>query len=251
MHVSLTAEEIFHFGPLTITNSLLTSWLVLGLLTIFAVLFRLRLKSAPAGLQNFIEIIVDGTQTILTSILENAERARKILPLILTAFIFILFNNWAGLLPGVGSIGFEHATTASATAEDHPTLTPLFRAGTADLSLTLTLALIAVIFTQVIGIRANGVWGYLARFFQFQNPIKFFTGILELISEFAKVISFSFRLFGNVFAGEVLLTVILALVPFLAPLPFYGLEIFVGLIQAFVFSILMLVFCKLATTATH
>lgn len=256
MHISLSAEELWHFGPLIITNSLLTTWLTIGLLTILAVIFRLRLQSAPQGLQNILEAMIDGCQQILTEIFASTEKARKLLPLILTTFLFILCNNWFGLLPGVGSIGLDPASnaehhTSEADENHHANFVPILRAGTADLSLTLTLALIAVIFVQIIGIRANGVFAYLGRFLNFANPLKFFTGILELISEFAKIISFSFRLFGNIFAGEVLLTVIIALVPWFAPVPFYGLEIFVGAIQALVFTVLMLVFLKIAASPAH
>ena len=114
--------------------------------------------------------------------------------------------------------------------------------------MTLAMALVSVIITQIVGFKTLGV-GYLKKFFNFSNPINFFVGILELISEFAKIISFSFRLFGNVFAGEVLLAVILMLVPYFVPLPFYGLEMFVAVIQAFVFAMLTLVFIKLAMTS--
>jgi F-type H+-transporting ATPase subunit a len=270
MHVSLTAEKIFDLGPLPVTNALLTTWLVIALVIIFAVIFRLRLRKSPSGMQNIVETIIEGFHGIIESVTENVKQARQFFAIIFTIFLFVLLNNWSGLIPGVGSVGIIHevahaeephdihdsneANTKqdhSEKTENHTTLTPIFRAGTADLSFTLALAAVSVFLVQIIGVRALGGWKYFSRFFQFKNPINFFVGLLELISEFSKMISFSFRLFGNVFAGEVLLTVIIALAPFVVPIPFYGLEIFVGLVQALVFSILTLVFFKMATTDGH
>ncbi|MFZ5376862.1 MAG: F0F1 ATP synthase subunit A [Patescibacteria group bacterium] len=134
----------------------------------------------------------------------------------------------------------EHSGESS-----HQVFVPLFRAGTADLNTTIALAIISIALTQVIGFKYLGL-SYLKKYINFSSPIMFFVGVLELISEFAKIISFAFRLFGNIFAGEVLLAVITFLVPIIAPMPFYGLEIFVGFIQAFVFSLLSLVFFKMA-----
>jgi F-type H+-transporting ATPase subunit a len=139
---------------------------------------------------------------------------------------------------------------AGAAAESHAeelVLVPLFRAASSDLNTTLAIALVSVIFTQVVGLRHLG-GEYVGRFFNFKGgPIGFYVGVLELIAEFAKIVSFTFRLFGNVFAGEVLIAVITFLLPWIAVLPFYGLELFVGFIQAFVFAVLTLVFMSLAT----
>ncbi|EKD86387.1 MAG: hypothetical protein ACD_37C00314G0001, partial [uncultured bacterium] len=151
---------------------------------------------------------------------------------------------WAGLLPGVGSIGLERIHGGEKE------FIPLFRAGSADLNTSLALALISMITIQMVGIKALGV-AYLQRFFNFKNPLYFYVGLLELISEFSKVISFSFRLFGNIFAGEVLLAVIAFLIPVIAPIPFLGMEIFVGFIQALVFSMLTAVFINAATVREH
>jgi F-type H+-transporting ATPase subunit a len=128
---------------------------------------------------------------------------------------------------------------------------PLLRGANADLNTTLALAVIAVIAIQVLGVSAIGAIKYAKKFFNFSNPINAFVGFLELISEFSKLISFSFRLFGNIFAGEVLLMVIAFLVPYIAPLPFFFLELFVGIVQALVFMMLTLVFIKGATMSEH
>jgi F-type H+-transporting ATPase subunit a len=162
--------------------------------------------------------------------------------LVLTFFIYILFCNWIGLLPGFGSIGFNEVQNGTKV------FVPLLRGATADLNTTLALALIAFFSIQYYGFAGQKL-GYLKKFFNFSSPVMFFSGILELISELAKIISFSFRLFGNVFAGEVLLSVMTFLIPVIIPLPFVGLEIFVGLIQALVFSLLTLVFINIAMSA--
>jgi F-type H+-transporting ATPase subunit a len=281
MHVSLVAEKIFDLGPLPVTNALLTTWLVLVLITLFAIIFRLRLKKQPRGIQNIVEAIVGGFENLIDSVTGSLKQTRKFFPFIVTIFLFVLLNNWAGLIPGVGAVGIFHETEVtaetSATPEEHlaeastepathaeestenaehssehgPKFTPIFRAGTADLSFTLALAFIAVILVQIMGVTTLGAWHYFSRFINFKNPIHFFVGILEIVSEFSKMISFSFRLFGNVFAGEVLLTVIISLAPYVIPMPFYGLEIFVGAIQALVFAALTLVFFKMATVSEH
>ena len=159
--------------------------------------------------------------------------------------IFILFQNWFGLLPGVGSI-------LIGVAEGHEVHTvPLLRANNADLNATLSLGIISVLLTQIFGIKFLGFKTYIKKFINFSNPISFFTGILEIISEFSKVISFSFRLFGNIFAGEVLLAIIAFLIPILASFPFLLLELFVGLVQALVFSMLSAVFLSVAISKEH
>ena len=150
-----------------------------------------------------------------------------------------------GILPGLGSIGLieGHGQEVS--------LIPLFRSTNSDINMTLALAIISVMATQIFGISIVGFFHHVSRFISFKGPLDFFTGILELIAEIAKVISFSFRLFGNIFAGEVLLMVIFFLVPIIVPLPFLFLEIFVGFIQALVFSMLTLVFLTVATSKEH
>ena len=153
-------------------------------------------------------------------------------------FLFVLFNNWFGLLPGVGSIMIK-------IVEHGKELTvPLLRGNNADLNTTLVLGLVSVTSIQYFGVKYLGFGTYIKKFLDFSNPINFFVGILEIVSEISKVLSFSFRLFGNIFAGEVLLTIVAFLVPYIAPLPFFFLELFVGAIQAVVFSMLALVFIK-------
>lgn len=237
VHISISAEPIFNLGPVTITNSMLVAWLVTGLLCAFAISVSKKVKSTnkPTGLQNFIEAIIEALYGMVAGVM-GERKSKQVFKYIATFFIFILLGNWIGLLPGVGSIGFI----------EHEEFVPLFRGATADINITLGLALTSVFLIQYIGLKNLGL-GYLGKFFNFKTPITAFIGILELVAEFAKILSFAFRLFGNIFAGEVLLTVIAFLVPIIAPLPFLGLELFVGIVQALVFSMLTLVFMQIAT----
>ena len=193
-------------------------------LGIMALVFRRRVALVPRGMQNVFESVLEGAFDLIDSVLGDRRKSEKYMPFVLTVFLFVLISNWSGLVPGVGSLTI-------ATADG---VVPLFRSPAADLNFTLALALIAVTVINAFGIAAIGIKARLSTFFNFKGPIEFFVGILELVSEFAKIVSFSFRLFGNVFAGEVLLTIMAFLVPYAAPLPFLFLEIFVGFIQAFI-----------------
>ncbi len=240
--ISISAEKVFSIAGLNVSNSMLTSMVVTGLLVAFALWVRLSLKKTnrPTGVQNLAEFIVETLQEMVQGVTESARKTELFFPVIATFFLFILLNNWIGLLPGVGTIGFFEGEGATRL------FVPYFRAGTADLNMTIALGLISVVLTQIIGV-GHLKLSYFAKFINFSNPIQFFVGILEIVSELSHVISFAFRLFGNVFAGEVLLAVIGFLVPVIAPMPFYGLEIFVGLIQALVFAMLSVVFFNMAT----
>lgn len=245
---TLASETIFHIGSFEVRNTLITSLMTLVLLIVIALLVR-RKKYAlvPTGIQNFVEMLVGGFYDFFGGIVGDDAKAKKFFPLIMTIFFYVIISNWMGLLPGFGSIGiWEHL-------EGKEVLVPIFRSTFADVNMTLALALISVTSIQIFGFAMLGLKGYGGKFFvnPFKNPIGCFVGLLELTSEFSKMISFSFRLFGNVFAGEVLLMVIAFLAPYIAPTPFYGLELFVGFVQALVFAFLTLVFLKIATTAHH
>ncbi|EKD64263.1 MAG: hypothetical protein ACD_51C00036G0006 [uncultured bacterium] len=244
IHISITAEKLFTIGGvLPVTNSLFTSWIVMGLLVIFSLLATRKLALIPGNIQSVAELVIEGIYKLFETVLH--DKIAMFFSLIASLFIFIIAMNWVGLLPGVGTIGLRMLE------DGHEKFVPLFRAGTADLNMTLALAIIAVLIIQYSGLRSLGT-SYLKRFLNFRNPIYFFVGILELAGEFTRVISFAFRLFGNIFAGEVLLTVIAFLMPLLVPLPFLGLELFVGFIQALVFSMLTAAFLAQATApASH
>jgi F-type H+-transporting ATPase subunit a len=238
MHISLAAEPVFHIGGFNVTNSLIASVITSLLLIIIGFFISKRLSEKPSRFRAIVEEMFIFIMTLAESI--GGKYAAKFVPLVLTLFFFILVSNWLGLLPGFGSIVIEKVVHG-----EHESV-PLLRGATADLNTTLALALISVFSIQYFGVQKLRL-SYFKKFLDISSPVNFFVGVLETISEFAKIISFTFRLFGNVFAGEVLLAVVISLVPLIAPLPFFGLEIFVGFIQALVFAMLTLVFIHMAT----
>ncbi len=241
MKISIAAEPIIHIAGLPITNSLLSTWIVMILVILFAVSVSRSKSLVPKGLTNLIEAGIEWFKNTCDTVIGNKQVADKVFPLIIGYFFFILFASWFGLLPGVGSIGIWEQT------EHGKELIPLFRAPTSDLNTAIALALTSVVYTNFLSIKALGFNTYLGRFFTFRGGIMgFFVGILELIQEFSKLLAFSFRLFGNIFAGEVLISVLTFLVPVFLPAPFIGFEIFVGLIQAFVFAMLTMAFIGMA-----
>jgi len=243
-HISIKAEKIFHLFGFDITNSFFLSLIVFLIFTIGAFIYYYQSKSKNKGsFYYFINFIVKSLYDLFYSVLK--EETDYFFPLLASFFLFILFQNWFGLLPGVGSLLIkvkEHGELISV---------PLLRANTADLNTTLALAIISVFLSQVFAIKYLGFKGYVNKFYRLKDPMSFFIGTLEIISEFSKMISFAFRLFGNVFAGEVLLLIIAFLVPVLASFPFLMLEIFVGFIQALVFTMLTTVFISVAIAKHH
>ncbi len=245
VQISINPEPLFHIGNFTVTNSLFTAFILTLLLIGFALFaYRKGFKLIPDKLQSFLELFIEMFLSMIESI-AGSSKARTFFPWITTFFIYILLGNWIGLLPGVGTIGIIENLPGHGEV-----FVPIIRGVNADLTTTLALGLTSVMLTQYYGLKTLGT-NYLTKFFNFKSGVGFFVGILELISEFAKVISFAFRLFGNIFAGEVLLMVISALIPVFASIPFLGLEVFVGFIQAFVFATLSLVFFNMATQAHH
>lgn len=237
LHISLHAEELFSVAGVPVTNSLVLSVIVLAAFAAAGLLLKRRLALVPSGVQNVAEATLEGAISLMDQVLGDRRKSEKYLPLVLTIFLFVLFSNWLGFMPGIGSIVVRHGEES----------VPLLRSPSADLNFTLALAVISVIATNAIGIGALGVIKHAKKFFNFHSPVGFFVGILELISEFVRVISFSFRLFGNIFAGEVLLVVAQFLIPYVLPVPFLLMEVFFGLIQAFIFAMLTLVFISVAT----
>lgn len=247
MNISLAAEPIFHIGSFVVTNTLLIAWTVIIFLAIIAVLTRKQLSEVPRGLQNVVESVFEFLLEFIDAVTGDRKQSIKFFPVVVTIFLFVLFSNLIEIVPGLGTIGLKEIE------EGHQIIIPFVRSSSADLNVTLAIALFSVISTQVLGIAALGFFKYAGKFIvaPWKQPyvVGTFVGLLELIAEMAKIVSFSFRLFGNIFAGEVLLTVVLFLIPYFIPLPFLFLEIFVGFIQAVVFSMLTLVFLKMAVTA--
>lgn len=281
VHVEIAAETLFHIGPIPVTNSMLTMFAVMaGILIVFTLIAR-NMKEIPGKGQSIIEVIVEFILSLVEGTAGTKKAARQIFPLIGGLFIFILIANYSGLLPGVGTIGTWHtehekattsetaqvyqvastgssdaaANTAPAAAETtKKVLVPFLRSPDADINMTLALALVTFTIVQIAGIRAHGVRGRIKHMAQpaFILPI-------EIISEFSRIISLSARLFGNVFAGEVLLGVMYAMtnaikitvIPFFFPVIFIFLELLFGAIQALVFALLTLIYITLATAGGH
>jgi F-type H+-transporting ATPase subunit a len=227
----------------TVTNTLLSAWFASIVIILFFVAGALKKNLVPGRLQGLIEILVEGAYSSCKDVL-GPEIARKTFPIIATIFFFVLFNAWLSLLPFYQFLGFVHNGEIKAH---------LLRSAGTDLNMGLALALISFALVEYWGFRAHGA-GYLKKFFALGNLLRLrpaglidaFVGFLELISEFVRVISFTFRLFGNMTAGEILVVMVTFLVPFVATQFVFGLELLVGLIQSIIFAGLTLVFLSVA-----
>ncbi|GAB4405190.1 MAG: F0F1 ATP synthase subunit A [Anaerolineales bacterium] len=244
IHAPLAAETIFHLGPIPVTNSMLTSVLVVILLLVLAWLATRKMQLIPGRYQAMWEMVVE---FLLDLSVDTAGKkvGRIVFPLIATFFIFILTANWMGLLPGIGpSIYVEVAEAAEHGTEI--VHVPLFRAANADLNMTAAMALLSITIVQIAGVAVNGVKGYLKHL---ASPILLTP--VHIVSELSHIISLAARLFGNIFGGEVLVTVMYSLVPVVVPAVFLGLEVLFGFIQALIFSVLSIVYIALATAGGH
>jgi F-type H+-transporting ATPase subunit a len=252
IHVSIAAEEVFTIGPLSVTNSMIGAVLASLVLLVAAWYISRRATFIPARLQAAIEMPIELMAGIISG---SSSRWRQYAALILGFFLLILVANWIGLLPGVGTIGFTHVDEAG-----HEVFVPAVRAASADLNFTLGLAIVSFVMFIYWGIRANGGWGYLKELMGqpiYMAPLMF---PINLISESSRLISLSMRLFGNIFAGEVLLATMLALttaavfvlpLAFFVPAIFLGLEVLFGLVQALVFALLSMTYISTAIAEQH
>lgn len=267
---ALGPEAIITIGSFPITNTVINTLFVDALLLGAAFYLKDHIKKIPGKFQSLVEIVIETFYNLTESI--AGKNATKIFPWFITFFMFILISNWSGLIPGHGSIGFgsaageheavvqENSSHQSAGDKEHAAkeeehaeeahLIPIMRNATSDLNVTLALAIISLIATHTLAIRSTGFRDYITRFLSF-NPILLFVGLLEIVSEFTKIISLSFRLFGNIFAGEVVLSTISGLLAFGLPVPFILLEVIVGLVQALVFGMLTMVFMSILMTPHH
>jgi F-type H+-transporting ATPase subunit a len=239
--VELKAAVLGHILGLPITNSLLMTWLVMALLIIFAILFSRNLKMVPGKFQAGFEWLFQGAYEYIAETLESETLARRFFPLLATIFLFILVSNELEFFPGVGSIGFFSGAM----------FTPLLRAPAADLNFTLALAFISFFTIEITGLATLGFLKYGSKFVNLSSPVGFAVGLIEIISNLGRLISFSFRLFGNIFAGEVMILVASYFLPYLLPVPLIGFEMFIGVVQALVFAMLTLFFIKLAIADPH
>lgn len=254
--VPLAAEPIFHIANFPVTNSMLNAWIATGFFVLVALVASRRTSLVPRGVHNVIETIVETLLNQAEKVTGSREKAKAFFPLVATIFLFVLVSNWMGQIPGTGSVGIYEVMHGEVE------LVPLLRPATSDFNLTLGIAVLSVIMSHVVGVRALGFTNHVSKFVNIRGiwkslskgpmailvaVIEFGVGLLEIISEFAKALSLSLRLFGNIFAGEILIGVMLSLVSFVVPVPFMFLELLVGVIQATVFAMLVLVYMSVAT----
>ena len=254
-NISIAPEQLFTLFGFSITNTLLCTWIVIAILFFVCYLGTRRQDLIPSGMQNAFEYVVEGLLGLVESV-SGKKKGRKFFPFVASFFIFILFANLLDVIPGVDTIGQVDGASHVGLlwgAESNKIITWL-RPPTTDLNLTLAMALVSVVATQFFGFAILGAKGQLSKYFNFaalrRGPmgiVDFVVGLLEIISELGRLVSFSFRLFGNIFAGSVLLAVFAFLLPVVTSILFVPFELFVGAIQAFVFGFLTLVFMEVGT----
>ncbi len=275
-HVAVAPEVLFSIGSFGVTNSLLTALIVDVILVLIAFFATRNMQMVPRGLQNAMEAILEALYNLLRNI--SPKFIDVAWPLVATLFLFVLTSNWLGLLPIGTPIGVCHHSAeasarlayvqegpqagaiklipaAAAAAEEASyttcgegySLIPWLRPPSTDLNFTFAIAILSFVFFEYWGFRTLGI-GYLSKFFNLKG-IMSFVGIIEFISELIKPIALALRLFGNIFAGEVLIAVLTFMVPLVLPMPIYAFELFVGFIQALVFALLTMAFLSIATTS--
>ncbi|OGE81078.1 MAG: ATP synthase F0 subunit A [Candidatus Doudnabacteria bacterium RIFCSPHIGHO2_01_FULL_46_24] len=252
----LVAEPIFHIGSFPVTNAYINSVIAVLLFLVAGFLLRKKTAMIPKGFQNAAEGVLEFMLGYVDRVTQDRKKSLKFLPIVGGLFLFILVSNWMGFIPGTGSIG------RYLLVHGERELVPLFRPANSDLNMTLAMAVFSVITSHILGVAAIGFFRYANKFVKLGDlyhslrkggisimvaVFEFGVGIIEIFSEVAKMVSLSLRLFGNIFAGEVLLTVIAGLIAYFVPLPFMLLELIVGLVQATVFAMLTLVYLTMAT----
>jgi len=259
--VPLAAEPIFHVGNFPVTNSMINAWIATGFFVLVAIVAARRKTLVPRGVHNVIEMVIETLLAQAEKVTGSREKAKAFFPLVATIFLFVLVSNWMGQLPGTGSFGIYELVHGEVE------LVPLLRPATSDLNMTLAIAGLSILYTHLTGLLSVGPIAHISKFFNLRGVflslkkgpmaimvacIEFFVGLIEVVGEFAKTLSLALRLFGNIFAGEVLIGVMMGLFSFILPIPFIFLEVLVGIIQATVFAMLVLAFLVMATTKpTH
>lgn len=245
IHIALSAEKIGEVWGFPITNTLITSWAVILVLGVVAFFVGRNIKLIPGKTQSLFESLFEFVIKYMEDTLESRSLAIKFFPFIMTLFLFILTANLLEFTPGIGSI------FVNVMENGHIEHAPLLRSVNTDLNVTLALAIISFLAIEITGVVVIGFLKYFGKFVNFKSAIGFFIGIIELVSEIARLVAFSFRLFGNIFAGEVLILVVMSFVPIILPVPLMLFEVFVGFIQAAIFALLTLFFIKIAITEPH
>lgn len=238
MDITLAPETLFTIFGFDVTNTFFVTVLIsLLLIALFSFATR-KMKAVPKGIQFWAEVFVMEGYKFIRDIAGSDEKAKKMFPFIMTMFFVFLFANFIQFIPGIGAISYNGVA--------------LHRTATSDYTLAFSLAILSIVLVQIITIVSGGFWMYFTKFFTFKGEnlgmrlINAFLGIMDIISELAKIVSLSFRLFGNMFAGEILAAVIIGLVPYILPVPFALLGVLTALIQAAVFAILVLIFMSMA-----
>jgi F-type H+-transporting ATPase subunit a len=258
MEISLSPEILFNLGPLPITNSFLWGFFLVIAMILFFVVVAKRMKDVPGPIQNFVELFLDGAYGFIRSVTGDDKKTKKVFPFVFTIFVFTLIANLATFIPGQSAFTITRGEIS----------VPLFRAIIADYGMVFTLTLLSIMTTQIVAIAVHGPFGYVGKFINLKGLYNFFKkllkgkldlgllasglfdvfmGVMDFVGELAKVVSLSFRLFGNIFAGEVLTAVMLFLAPFIVPLPFMLLGLLSAIVQAFVFSVLTLIYITMAS----
>lgn len=247
IHLALAADKLGTLWGIPITNSLIGTWVTFAILVILGLVIGRNTRLIPNRLQLLFELGFEYVYDFIAQTLGSRDHARTYFPLLMTLFLFIFIANMLHFIPGVGSITYETSKG----------VVPLLRAPNTDLNVTLALTVIVVTVIELAGVFAIGLWRYAGKFINFsgrtipERLLNFIVGLIELVSEASRLASFSFRLFGNIFAGEVLITVAVFFVPYILPVPLMAFEVFVGFIQAAVFVMLTLFFIKIAITPPH
>lgn len=239
----LPAEGIFSIFGFMVTNTILATWLTMAIIILVAILATRRSALVPRGIQNIFETFIEMLLGFVESV-AGPKNGRRFFPVIATIFLFVILNAYVSLIPGFGSILVKHGEEGA----------ELLRGANTDINTPLALAIVSFAFVEYWGMSSLGFFHYVSRFFNFKRLLKgnlmglvdVFVGILEFFSELIRLLSFTFRLFGNMTAGEILLLVIVFLVPWGVPVLFYGLELLVGFVQALIFGGLTLVFATMA-----
>lgn len=261
-HVVLPAEDIFHIGPIPIRNTMITAWLSILVLSLLFTWGTRRMRIIPQGLQNLVEAVIEAMLNFVESV-AGEKNGRRFFPVVATIFLFVITNAWTSLIPGFNVIGFgemhEYGGALMGQTTAFVVKEPLLRLANTDINLPLALAIMSFIFVEYWGITSVGFTAYASKFVRvgqlarkgiipkFSAAVEIiFVGPIELLSEFIRIISFTFRLFANMTAGEVLLITIAFIVPWFVAVVFYGLELLIGFVQALVFGLLTLVFATMA-----
>jgi F-type H+-transporting ATPase subunit a len=259
--VELPAEPVAHIGHFSVTNTLIASWFTIIVLVVLSFILTRKMQLIPGKRQAMAEAIVEGLLNFVESV-AGKKQSRMLFPGVATIFLYVISNAYLALFPFFGSIGiFEHDGKFA----------PLFRAANTDVNVPLSIAIMSFIFVETWGMRALGVLHYVSEFVNVRQMgqgfkelfsgqaktavmnivfgfINLFVGVLEIFSHLTRMLSFTFRLFGNMTAGEILILVSSFLIPLVFTIPFYGLELLIGLIQALIFSGLTLVFGTIAVS---